>query len=61
MSEEVTYATLKFSNPKTKEPQESYSLERTGKILLEDQKTREEVISYTGGFSCLQFKAVSPF
>ncbi|KAJ1062527.1 hypothetical protein K5549_018532, partial [Capra hircus] len=31
MSEEVTYATLKFSNPKTKEPQESYSLERTEK------------------------------
>ncbi|OWK04017.1 CLEC12B, partial [Cervus elaphus hippelaphus] len=30
MSEEVTYATLKFSNPKTKEPQESHSLKRTG-------------------------------
>ncbi|XP_069441848.1 C-type lectin domain family 12 member A-like isoform X1 [Ovis canadensis] len=29
MSEEVTYATLKFSNPKTKEPQESHSLKRT--------------------------------
>lgn len=38
MSEEVTYATLKFSNPKTKEHQESHSLKRTGKILLEDQK-----------------------
>ncbi|XP_070646247.1 C-type lectin domain family 12 member B-like isoform X3 [Bos indicus] len=30
MSEEVTYATLKFSNPKTKKPQESHSLKRTG-------------------------------
>ncbi|CAI9166225.1 unnamed protein product [Rangifer tarandus platyrhynchus] len=29
MSEEVTYATLKFSNPKTKESQESHSLKRT--------------------------------
>ncbi|XP_055251545.1 C-type lectin domain family 1 member A-like [Moschus berezovskii] len=29
MPEEVTYATLKFSNPKTKEPQESHSLKRT--------------------------------
>ncbi|XP_070646245.1 C-type lectin domain family 12 member B-like isoform X1 [Bos indicus] len=29
MSEEVTYATLKFSNPKTKKPQESHSLKRT--------------------------------
>ena len=38
MPEEVTYATLKFSSPKTKEPQESHSLKRMGKTLNEDQK-----------------------
>ncbi|KAJ8790946.1 hypothetical protein J1605_021040 [Eschrichtius robustus] len=31
MPEEVTYATLKFSSPKTKEPRESHSLKRMGR------------------------------
>ena len=31
------------------------------RFSLRIKETREEGISYTGGFSCLQFEAVSPF